>query len=137
MNEPRPRITSARPFEAALSVEKRWNTRIGSSEDSTVTAEPRWMRLVRAGDRRQHDFGRGYGEVRPVMLAKPDEVDADLVGEHRLLDHVADDLGVRQRLAVGSRRDVAESIESEFENLRHSQPFTVYPRPIRDNLRLD
>ncbi len=28
MNEPRPRITSARPFEMASSVEKRWKTRI-------------------------------------------------------------------------------------------------------------
>ena len=47
MNEPRPSVTSARPLEAALSVENRWNTRIGSSEDSTVTAEPSQMRLVR------------------------------------------------------------------------------------------
>ena len=47
MNEPRPRMTSARPFEIASSVEKRWNTRTGSSELSTVTADPRWMRSVR------------------------------------------------------------------------------------------
>ncbi|MGY4489012.1 hypothetical protein ACVWWR_008203 [Bradyrhizobium sp. LM3.2] len=47
MNEPRPRITSARPFESASSAAKRWKTRIGSSELSTVTAEPRWIRLVR------------------------------------------------------------------------------------------
>ena len=39
-------MTSARPLEAAFSVEKRWNTRTGSSELSTVTAEPRRMRLV-------------------------------------------------------------------------------------------
>ena len=95
MKEPRPRITSARPFEAALSVEKRWNTRIGSSDDSTVTAEPSQMRLVRPGDRREHDVGSGYGEVRPVMLADADDIDADFVGEHRLLDDVADDLRVR------------------------------------------
>ena len=47
MNEPRPRITSARPFEIALSVENRWNTRTGSSVLSTVTAEPRQIREVR------------------------------------------------------------------------------------------
>src|ERR1044072_2972809 len=47
MKEPRPRMTSARPFEIASMVEKRWNTRIGSSDDSTVTAEPSRMRLVR------------------------------------------------------------------------------------------
>ena len=48
MNEPRPTITSARPFEIAFSVEKRWKTRIGSSVLSTVTADPRWIREVRA-----------------------------------------------------------------------------------------
>src|SRR5438132_1665600 len=48
MLEPRPRMTSARPPEIALSVEKRWNTRTGSSELNTVTADPRWMREVRA-----------------------------------------------------------------------------------------
>jgi hypothetical protein len=47
VNEPRPRITSARPFEAASTVANRWNTRIGSSELSTVTDEPSRMRLVR------------------------------------------------------------------------------------------
>ena len=40
-------IASARPFDRAFRVEKRWNTRTGSSEDSTVTAVPRWMRSVR------------------------------------------------------------------------------------------
>ncbi len=40
-------MTSARPEERPSSVEKRWNTRIGSSELKTVTAEPRRMRLVR------------------------------------------------------------------------------------------
>jgi hypothetical protein len=48
VNEPRPRITSARPFEIASSVAKRWNTRIGSSELNTVTDEPSRMRFVRA-----------------------------------------------------------------------------------------
>ena len=47
MNEPRPTVTSARPFEAALSVEKRSNTRMGSSDESTVTAEPSLIRRVR------------------------------------------------------------------------------------------
>jgi hypothetical protein len=46
VKEPRPRMISARPFESASTVEKRWNTRTGSSELSTVTAEPRRMRSV-------------------------------------------------------------------------------------------
>ena len=48
MLDPRPRMTSARPPEIAFSVEYRWNTRTGSSEPSTVTAEPRWILSVRA-----------------------------------------------------------------------------------------
>ena len=47
MKDPRPSVTSARPFEAAFKVEKRSNTRIGSSDDRTVTAEPSLIRLVR------------------------------------------------------------------------------------------
>ena len=46
MNEPRPSITSARPLESASTVAKRWKTRTGSSELSTVTPEARWMRSV-------------------------------------------------------------------------------------------
>jgi hypothetical protein len=41
-------MTSARPFDRASTVEKRWNTRTGSSVLSTVTAEPSRIRLVRA-----------------------------------------------------------------------------------------
>ena len=48
MLDPRPRMTSARPPEIAFRVEYRWNTRTGSSELSTVTAEPRRIRSVRA-----------------------------------------------------------------------------------------
>ncbi|MCY1244058.1 hypothetical protein D9M72_571110 [compost metagenome] len=48
MKDPRPSMTSARPLEMASTVEKRWKTRMGSSELSTVTADPSRMRLVRA-----------------------------------------------------------------------------------------
>jgi len=41
-------MTSARPLEIAFSVEYRWKTRTGSSELSTVTAEPTWIVSVRA-----------------------------------------------------------------------------------------
>ncbi|NYE20360.1 hypothetical protein BJ991_002388 [Microbacterium immunditiarum] len=47
MNEPRPSVTSARPFETASSVAKRSYTRTGSSDESTVTAVPRRMPRVR------------------------------------------------------------------------------------------
>ena len=41
-------MISPRPREIASSVAKRSYTRTGSSELSTVTAVPRWMREVRA-----------------------------------------------------------------------------------------
>ena len=47
MKDPRPRIGSARPFDSAFRVENRWNTRTGSSEDSTVTAVPSFILSVR------------------------------------------------------------------------------------------
>ena len=42
MKEPRPSVTSARPFEAAFKVEKRSNTRIGivGGQDRHRRAEP-------------------------------------------------------------------------------------------------
>jgi hypothetical protein len=40
-------MTSARPFDNASTVAKRWNTRTGSSELSTVTPEASRMREVR------------------------------------------------------------------------------------------
>ena len=40
-------------------------------------------------DRREGDRRRRDGEVGPVVLADPEDVEADLVGERRLLDQVA------------------------------------------------
>ena len=76
--------------------------------------------LGAACDRGQHDFRRGDREVRAVVLADADGIDADLVGENRLLDEIADDLRGVQRLAVRSVGDVAEGVEAEFEGLIHS-----------------
>ncbi len=101
MNEPRPRITSARPFDRASSVEKRWNTRTGSSVLSTVTADPRRMRLVRTAIAASTTSGVEIGEVRAMVFADTERVEADLIGEHRFFDDVAQHLRLRQRLAVG------------------------------------
>lgn len=71
-NEPRPRITSARPFDTAFSVENRWKTRTGSSDDSTVTAVPRWMRLVRLAIAVTVSIsGGGDREIGAVVFAQP------------------------------------------------------------------
>ena len=51
-----------------------------------------------------------------VVLPHPEEREADLVGEHRLIDDVADRLRVADELAGGVARHVAERVESEFES---------------------
>ena len=48
MNDPRPAMISARPSEMRSMVAKSWNTRTGSSDDSTVTDDVSRMRDVRA-----------------------------------------------------------------------------------------
>ena len=58
------------------------------------------------------------------MLAQPDRIDPDGVGQHAFLDHVADHLGVRFEAAVGVGGDVAERVEAEFDLLGHVRPFT-------------
>ena len=69
---------------------------------------------VRAcGDRGEHDVGGGQREVVGVVLADPEEVDADLVGEDALLDEVPDRLRVRERAVVLVVRDIAEGVEAE------------------------
>jgi hypothetical protein len=70
------------------------------------------------GDRGEHHLGGGHGEVVAVVLAHADEVEPHLVGEHGLVDEVAEDLRVRQQAAVGAGRDVAEGVEAELDGRR-------------------
>ena len=93
----------------------RWKTRIGivGAEHGDRRTEPDPIGLT--GDRGEHRFGRRHGEVVAMVFADAEEVDADLVGEHAFGDDVADDLCVRQRLAVGADGDVAERVDAEFE----------------------
>jgi hypothetical protein len=81
-------MISARPPERRSTVENSWKTRIGSSELRTVTALVRRMRFVLAPRRRGRRRGRD-GEVGPVVLAHPEDVQTDLVGELDLLHEVA------------------------------------------------
>jgi hypothetical protein len=48
MKEPRPAMISARPPEIRSRVENCWNTRTGSSDDSTLTALVSLIRFVRS-----------------------------------------------------------------------------------------
>ena len=55
-----------------------------------------------------------------MMLADTDEGQADLVGEYRLLDDLAQNLRVRMRPPVVVHRQVAKGVESEFDVAHHS-----------------
>src|SRR5271163_3492126 len=66
-------------------------------------------------NRREHDVGRGNRKVRTVVLAEPDKIHAERVGEHGLLEHIADDLRMAEELTVRPGGDVAECIKSKFE----------------------
>ena len=48
MKEPRPAMISARPLDNRSSVANCWNTRTGSSDESTVTALVSLIFLVRS-----------------------------------------------------------------------------------------
>jgi hypothetical protein len=63
-----------------------------------------------SGDRGAEHFGRRNREITPVMLAKADEVESELVCEHRLVDDVAEDLGVGKRLTVRVGGEIAEGV---------------------------
>src|SRR5882724_6823732 len=71
------------------------------------------------GDRRERHFRRRHCKVGAVVLAKADEIDAEVVGQHRLVHDVADHLRVRQQLTVSAGGDVAEGINSKFKLLWH------------------
>ena len=78
-----------------------------------MTAEPRRMRVVRAGDRAEHDVGGRHREVIGVVFADPEEVHPDLVGKDALFDDIADRLGVREPVALLVVGEVAEGVEAE------------------------
>ena len=74
------------------------------------------MDAARAGrDRGEGEVAGGHREGIGVVLADPEEVDADLVGEDALLDDAADGLCLRERMTVLVVDVVAEGVEAEDE----------------------
>ena len=67
------------------------------------------------GDRGQDDVRRGDREVVAVVLAQADEAQTDLIGEHRLIHHVPQDLGLVLQGAVAAGTDVAERVEAQLD----------------------
>jgi hypothetical protein len=54
----------------------------------------------------------------------------DAVAANRLLDDVADDLSMRQQLAVGFHRDVAKCIQPEFKILCYDSCLRAWARNV-------
>ena len=119
VNEPRPRMTSARPFDAASSVANRWTTRTGSSELSTVTAEPRRMRLVRpaiaASTTSGAETAKSARWCSPTPKKSTPSVSASTASS--MTSRMTCACG--SELAVGPRGDVAERIQPELEMRCH------------------
>jgi hypothetical protein len=49
------------------------------------------------------------------MLADPEKVDTNLIGENTLIDEIANRLTVRERPIIAVSRDVAERVKAENE----------------------
>ncbi len=71
-----------------------------------------------------------------MVLADAEGIDAEPVGQHRLLDHLADDLRVRVETTGGAGGDIAKCIESEFHRCAATKTFfkTSGSAPTRSTL---
>jgi hypothetical protein len=69
--EPRPATASMRPGAIAAAVASCWNTRSGSSVDSTVTVVPTLMRRVEGATAVTRDVGEDSGIERVWCSPKP------------------------------------------------------------------
>jgi len=60
-----------------------------------------------------------------MMLAEPDEIDAELVSEDSFVDDVANNLRMRLRRAILVQGNVAECIEPEFKDMVQRSLFSL------------
>jgi len=72
------------------------------------------MRLVRVATR-QHNGGRRDGVIGAVVLAKPEDIEPDLIGHRDFLDKLGDALGRRDgQPRRGRGADIAEGVKAQF-----------------------
>ena len=138
--------TSSRPPEMMSSVAQRSATRIGWFISGTHTTAP-WpmrMRSVCARHRGEHHLGRRAVRVllEEVVLDRPHPVEAELVGEARLLERVAEHAGLdlgRERARRGHLEEDAELHAGDPKAVwLHSRQMTVRlaaPRARRSTCR--
>jgi hypothetical protein len=60
-----------------------------------------------------------------MMLAEPDEIDAELVGEDSFIDDVANNLRMRFRRSILAHGNVAECIEPKFKDMLQRSFFSM------------
>jgi hypothetical protein len=65
----------------------------------------------------EHGLGRRDGEVVAVVFTDAEEVEAEPVGEHRFLDHVADHLRLAETVAVAVDGDITEGVEAQLHGV--------------------
>ena len=78
-----------------------------------------------SGDGGEHHFGRGDGEIVPVVLAHSEEIDPEIIGENGLRDHVANHLRLGGSGPIAALGDVAEGVEAQFQGTVHVGSFIV------------
>ena len=78
-----------------------------------------------AGDRGEHDLGRRDREVGAMVLADAERIEADPVGEHRLVDDVAQH--VRGRMKAAIRRGlISPKVSSPIVTLSVMRPSSLF-----------
>jgi hypothetical protein len=67
------------------------------------------------------------------MLAYPEKINADLIGQDCLLDQVPNNLAMRQKMIVGTGRDIAKRIQPQLKRIRHRSSGRSSPAPPDDS----
>ena len=121
MNDPRPAMISARPFESRSTSAKSWNTRTGSSELSTVTALERRIRSVLTATAPSTTAGEETRKSGRWCSPMREHVESELIGELGLLHQVAHALA-----GADPAGEVCECGESEFHRRSITQFSCAY-----------
>jgi hypothetical protein len=66
-------------------------------------------------NRREHDLGRGHSEIGAVVFPNAEEIDLKRIGKQGLLGEIANDLRVRQGMAIVTKGNVTKCIQPEFK----------------------
>ena len=113
MNEPRPAMISARPPEMQIELGELLEHADGvvraQHGDRARQADP----LGPRGDGGERDCRRGHEKIGAMVLADREHVQAELIGELRLLEQVAHPL-----LRSDARGEVGEGCKSKFHTTR-------------------